>query len=62
MLEATLAVYPRKFRTCSIASKRIKTMCDYFERTSQMLEFVVAINEILKAVRTRHQLPTCTSI
>jgi hypothetical protein len=35
--------------TCAMANDRIKAMCDFFERTDQMVEFVLAVNEILKS-------------
>lgn len=33
-----------------MASERIKTMCDHFEETIQIVEFVQAINQFFESV------------
>lgn len=37
-------------RMCEIASERVCTICDHFEETKQIVEFVQAINQFFKSV------------
>lgn len=39
------------FSVCLLAKGRIKGMCEYFEKTEQIVEFNMAVNEIFKAVK-----------
>lgn len=38
------------FSICLLAKGRIKGMCEYFEKTEQLVEFNMAVNEIFKGV------------
>lgn len=45
-----LNIFNYKFSICLLAKSRIKSMCEYFERTEQIVEFLMAINEIFRKV------------
>lgn len=52
-LDFKVVIFNKKFkffRICEIASERICTICDNFEETKQIVEFVQAINHFFKSV------------
>ena len=43
------AIIPIIFRLCETVESRIKSMCDFFERTSEMVEFITVVNGIFSS-------------